>query len=163
MFPYEWFDWHNKLHAESLPDRTAWHNQLTGQGLTDAQWDEAQRVWSVFAFETFEDYMNVYLSADVCGLADVFEYFRQQMHAEFGLDPVQFVSAASLSWQAMLRHTSVQLPLLTDSDMYLFFERGIRGGLSVVATRHSRACGGAYDLIELSSSGCGAASGDWWA
>ena len=36
---------------------------------------------------------------------------------------------------SMLRHTSQRLQLISDVDMLLFLERGIRGGVSYCATR----------------------------
>jgi len=147
-FPYDWFDGFDKLHDTALPPREAWYNKLTQEHLTDAEWARAQAVWQLWDCGSFGDYLDVYLAGDVCGLADVFEYFRREMHAEFGVDPVQYVSAASLSWQAMLRHTGVEIPLLQDIDQHLFMERGIRGGLAVVATRHSQASGGEYECFE---------------
>ena len=45
----------------------------------------------------------------------------------YKLDPVYFVSAPGLSWQACLKRTGVELELLTDYDMLLMIEKGIRG------------------------------------
>ena len=39
----------------------------------------------------------------------------------------------------MLLMTGVELDLLKDSDMYLFFERGIRGGQSVIFNKYAAA------------------------
>ena len=44
------------------------------------------------------------------------------------LDPAHFLSAPGLSWKAFLKKTKVELELLTDNDMMLMFEKGIRGG-----------------------------------
>ena len=82
------------------------------------------------------------MAADVCGLADAFEQFRALIRGSFGIDPVHTISAASLSWQAMLRFTGVELPLFSDQEMHMFIEEGIRGGLAVIATRHSKASHG---------------------
>ena len=58
----------------------------------------------------------------------------------YKLDPVQFFSAPNLSWDAMLITTRVDLGLLSDIDMLLFFERGIRGGINGIGElRHFRA------------------------
>ena len=62
-------------------------------------------------------------------LADVFENIRSMCIEIYGLDPVYFVSAPGLAWQACLKKTGVKLELLTDYDMILMIEKGIRGGI----------------------------------
>ena len=49
----------------------------------------------------------------------------------YKLEPCNYVGAPSLAWDAMLLMTGVELDLLKDSDVSLFFEPGIRGGQSV--------------------------------
>ena len=46
------------------------------------------------------------------------------------LDPAHFFSALNLNWEAMLITTRTQLALLTDIDLLLFFEKGIRGEIN---------------------------------
>ena len=46
----------------------------------------------------------------------------------YELDPVYFVSAPGLAWPACLKNTGVKLEQLTDYDMILMAEKGIRGG-----------------------------------
>ena len=35
--------------------------------------------------------------------------------------------------------TKVELELISDADMYLFFEKGMRGGVSYISERYSKA------------------------
>ena len=62
-------------------------------------------------------------------LADVFENFRNMCLEIYELDPVYFVSAPGLAWQACLKKTGVKLELLTDYYMLLMIEKRIRGGI----------------------------------
>ena len=39
----------------------------------------------------------------------------------------------------MLKMTDIELDLITDIDMQLFTEKGMRGGISYVAHRHAKA------------------------
>ena len=47
----------------------------------------------------------------------------------YHLDPVKFLSAPGLVWQAAFKNTEVKLELLTDIDMLLMVEKRIRGGI----------------------------------
>ena len=47
--------------------------------------------------------------------------------------------APGLAWKACLKKTGVRLELLTDPDMLLMFERGIRGGITQVVHRYASA------------------------
>jgi hypothetical protein len=72
-------------------------------------------------------------------LADVFENFRNICLNYYGLDAAHFCTSAGLTWQAALKMTGVRLELLTDIDMHLFIEQGLRGGSSTITHRHAKA------------------------
>ena len=57
----------------------------------------------------------------------------------YELDPTYFVSAPGLAWQACLKKTGVKLELLTDYDMILMIEKGIRGGICQATHRYAKA------------------------
>ena len=48
-------------------------------------------------------------------------------------------SSPGLSWDAMLKMTSVKLEKISDIDQYLFIEKGTRGGISYIAKRYAQA------------------------
>ena len=73
--------------------------------------------------------------SDIKLLSIIFEKFIKTSMEELGVDPSQSYMAAGYFWEAMLKSTSVKLGLLTDPEMYGFFEPGIHGGVSVVLNR----------------------------
>ena len=69
----------------------------------------------------------------------MFETFRDTCLKNYNLDPCQFYTAPGLSWSAALKMTDVKLELLTDPDMLLMFEKGIRGGICQAIHRYAKA------------------------
>ena len=87
-----------------------------------------KRVFKDFEIKILGEYHDLYLKSDTLLLADVFENFSKMCLNIYQLDPAKFISAPGLAWQAALKKTVVKLELLTDIDMLLMFEKGIRGG-----------------------------------
>lgn len=155
LFPYDWFDNINKLDA-SIDELTiddfnnkqnmsklkrcdySWENDYDEDIIYD-EWDYFRYVVNTLNIKTFEEYHDFYLNIDVNGLADVFESFRNTSLEYYKLDPCYYVGTPSFAWDAMLLKTKIKLELLTDSDMYQFFERGIRGGQSVIFKKYCEA------------------------
>ena len=50
-----------------------------------------------------------------------------------------YFSSPGLAWDAMLKMTEIELELISHTDMHLFIEKGMRGGISYVAKRYSKA------------------------
>ena len=57
----------------------------------------------------------------------------------YGLDPRHYFSSPGLSWDAMLKMTGIELELISDIDMHLFIEKGMRGGITYITKRHGKA------------------------
>ena len=49
------------------------------------------------------------------------------------------MSAPGLSWDALFQMTKIKYELIPDRDMYIFFEKGTRGGISYISNRYSKA------------------------
>ena len=72
-------------------------------------------------------------------MADVFENFRKMCLKIYHLDPVKFLSAPALAWEAALKRTEVELELSTDIDMLLMIQKGIRGRICQAIHRYAKA------------------------
>ena len=79
--------------------------------------------------ENVGEYHDLYVQSDTLLLADIFENFRNMCIKVYELDPAHLLSLPGLAWQACLKKTNVKLELLTDYDMLLMVEEGIRGGM----------------------------------
>ena len=86
-----------------------------------------------------KDYYNLYLKCDLLLLADVFEKFRNNTIENYGLCPSHYLSAPTLSWDAMLNMTKVKLELILGPDIYIFTEKSMGGGVSYISNRYSKA------------------------
>ena len=71
----------------------------------------------------------MYVQSDILLSADVFENFRNMCLERYKLDLAKFLSGPGLAWQAALKKTKIKLDLLTDIDMLLMVEKGIRRGI----------------------------------
>ena len=69
----------------------------------------------------------------------MFESFRDTTINIDKLDPAYYLSAPGLSWQSCLKKTGVTLELLTDKDVLLLFEKGIRGGMCNAVCKYVKA------------------------
>ena len=69
----------------------------------------------------------------------MFEKFRNNSLNNYGLCPSHYLSAPALNWDAMLNMTKMELELISVPDMYIFFEKGMRGGVSYISNRYSKA------------------------
>ena len=84
------------------------------------------------------DYHDLYLKAGILLLAAVFERFISTCLDYYRLDHCHYFSSPGLSWDAMLKMTGIDLYLISDIDMHLFVEKGLSGGISCIAKRHSK-------------------------
>ena len=96
-------------------------------------------MWGVFEIKNLGEYRDLYVKSDTLLLSDVFENFRNKSIEMYELDPIYFVSSPGLAWQACLKKARVKLELLTDYDMLLMIEKGIRGGICQETHRYAKA------------------------
>lgn len=136
VFPYDYVDSWSKLDETTLPPKSAFFSKLTESEISDDDYEFATNVYNKFEISTLGEYSDLYLKTDVLLLADVFENFRETCLRIYELDPAHYFTAPGLSFDAMLKYTKVEIEILTDIDMLLFIERGVRGGISQCSKRY---------------------------
>ena len=139
IYPYEYMDDWNRFKETALPPKEAFYSKLSMSGVSDQDYEHARRVWREFGIKDLGEYHNLYLKTDVILLANVFEAFRKVCLDNYRLDPAHFYTAPGLVWKACLKKTKIKIELLSDPDMLLMFERGIRGGITQSVHRWAKA------------------------
>ena len=150
-YPCKYMNSFERFNEKKLPAKNCFYSSLKdGQICDDGKISDGQinvndyltckKTWNKFDMKTMGAYHDHYFKKkDVLLLADVYEKFINTCLKYYGLDPCHYYSAPGLSWDAMLKMTGIELEKISDIDKYLFIEKGLRGGISYIAERHSKA------------------------
>ena len=84
----------------ALPDKENFYRNLHMEDITDVDHRHAKRVFKSLNNKNLGAYHNLHVQSDMLLLADVFENFRNICIKVYKLDPVYFLSAPGLAWQA---------------------------------------------------------------
>ena len=106
---------------------------------TQKEFVDLKKILKDFKIKNLGEYHDLYVQSNTLLLKDVFENFRNMCLEIYELDPAKFLSAPGLAWQAALKKTKVKLDLLTDIDMLLMVEKGIRGGICHYIYQYAKA------------------------
>ena len=129
VYPYEYMNNMFKFFENELTTIDNFYSKLSSSGISTKDYSHAKK--------DMGEYHDLYVRSDVAQLSDVFENFRSLCLKIYELDPSYFVSTPALAFEARLKCTKVKLELLTDIEMVLMVEKGIRGGLTQVVKRHA--------------------------
>ena len=145
-YPYEWVDSYRKFIYPRLPSKESFYSSIDdgkrGKGdghICTSQYSHLKLVWEEFGFKTFKGFHNHYLKKDVLLLVDVFENFISTILKYYNLDLCHYFSLPGLSWNAMLKTTKVELENISDADVHIFIKKGLRGGISYINKKYSKA------------------------
>ena len=139
LYPYEYMDNWERFNETSLPNKESFYSNLNMENIDDIDYRHGNNVFKRFKVKYLGEYHDLYVQSDTLLLADVFENFRNACLKVYELDPAHFLSLPGLAWQACLKKTNIKLELLTDYDMLLMVEEGIRGGICHSIQRHAKA------------------------
>ena len=109
------------------------------ENINDIDYRHGNNVFKRFELENLGQYHDLYVQSDTLLLADASENFRDMCIKEYELDSAHFLSLPELAWQACLKKTNIELEQLTDYDMLLTVEEGIRVGICHSRHRYAEA------------------------
>ena len=111
VYSYEYLDDWEKFKEITLPEKEELYSSLNMGDITDVDYMHAKRVCKDFEIKNLGEYHDLYLKSDTLLLADVFKNFRKMCLKIYHLDPVKFLSAPGLTWQAALKETEVKFEI----------------------------------------------------
>ena len=139
VYPYEYMDNSERFNVTLLPNKEYFYNNLNMENIDDIDYRHGSNVFKRFKLKNLGEYHDLYVQSDTLLLGNVFENFRKTCLRVYELDPAHFLSLPGLVWQACLKKTNVKLELLTDYNMLLMVEEGIRGGICHAIPRYAKA------------------------
>jgi DNA polymerase type B, organellar and viral len=144
FFPYNYLDKPDKLSSKPLlPPRSEFFNDLTQKNISETEYEELKVTLTELGLDLtndfFESYVEMYVTLDCLLLCDVICNLRASVWENYHLEMLNFVSNPGLSEAACLKMTNTRLELLTDSEMYLWFQTSCRGGIVQSPVRYSEA------------------------
>ena len=128
-----------RFNETSLPSKESFYSNLNMEDIDGIDYRHGNNVFNKFKLNTLGDYHDLYVQSDTLLLADMFENFRDMCLKEYELDPAHFLLLPGLAWKACLKKTNIELELLTDYDMLLMVEEGIKGGICHSIQRNAKA------------------------
>ena len=138
IYLYEYMDDLEKVNEETLPEKEEFYRNLNIEDITHVGYIHAKRVCKDFDIKNLGEYHDLYLKSDVLLLVDFFENFKKMSLKIDELNPAKFISAPGLAWQATLKKKKRKTELLTDIDILLMAEKGIRSRICHAIDRYAK-------------------------
>ena len=138
VYPYEYMDDWDRFNEEKMPNKNDFYSSFNMEDIREIDYRHALKVFNKFNIKNLGEYHDLYVQSDTILLADICESFRNLCIETYKLDPAYFLPLPGLAWQACLKHSKIKLEFISDVDMLLMLEEGIRGGICHSVFRHAK-------------------------
>ena len=152
VYPYGYIDAYSKLEETSLPGRDQFYDILQEREVSPLAYNHAVKTWNDLGFQTLGEYCQCYLTLDILLLgtsktwvgytinhrwlnlhttficffaADILRDYQRLSQEFYHLDALRFMMLPSLSLQSAIKMSGVELELISDPTLHLFWERMI--------------------------------------
>lgn len=120
-YPYEFPQSLEEIvNCRSLPSIDKFFNSLTGESISEEDYQNTQKIFTSLKCENLKEYMEYYCMLDVYLLAEVFTEFRKQTLENFEIDPCNFISLPGMGLQCFLKTSQVVLDYVYNGNLLFF-------------------------------------------
>ncbi|CAL8144489.1 unnamed protein product [Orchesella dallaii] len=129
-YPYKYMNSWDRFKETKLPPIDCFFNDLSNEAMDPKVYDNAQKVFDRFHIKNLGEWHDLYVFLDVLLFTCCLISLRNEMFSSFDLCVTHYVSLPQYTMDACLKHTKERIEMIQDQNMYMYLERGIRGGLT---------------------------------
>ena len=107
-FAYEWLNEKN-IYDKQLPPIDKFYSSLKLQNITEDEYNKTLEIYKKLKCKNIKNYLDIYMTSDVCLQSDVFNSFRNIIWDKFEIDCSKYITSCSLSLDLMLKYTKVKI------------------------------------------------------
>ncbi len=136
-FPYDYLTSLDVLNETSLPSQESFFNSLTNQSISDNDYAESMRLWTVNNMKTFRDYLIFYNNNDTIGFVVAVSKLLKIYDKENICLFKETISLPGVSMLKLFRSTDKALfTLCNNAGIHSIIQSGIQGGISLIFCRY---------------------------
>ncbi|CAL8104538.1 unnamed protein product [Orchesella dallaii] len=129
-YPYKYMNAWARFKEKQLPPIECFYNDLSDEPMDPKIYANAQKVFERFQIKDLGEWHDLYVFLDVLLFTCCLISLREEMFSSFDLCVTHYVSLPQYTMDACLKHTKECIETIQDQDIYMYLERGIRGGFT---------------------------------
>ena len=131
-FPYEWLTKEN-IYYENLPSIENFYSSLKLDNISEKDYNKTLEIYKKLNCKNIKEYLDMYLSLDICLQSDIFNVFRKTIWDKFEIDCSKYITSCSLSLDLILKYTGVKIELIRNISIFDYVNSSILGGICIYA------------------------------
>ena len=131
-FPYEWLTREN-IYDKELPTIDKFYSSLKLQNISEKEYNKTLEIYKKLKCKNIKEYLDTYMTLDVCLQTDIFNAFRNIIWDKFEIDCTKYITSCSLSLDLMLKYTKTKIELFKDITLFDYVNSSILGGICIAS------------------------------
>ena len=130
VVPYEYMDSWERFVEKLLPKKENFYSSLNIEDITDVDYSHVKRVFKIFSNKNIVEYHNLFVQSG---------YYFQMFLSILWINVLKYMTLTLLIFEACLKKTGIKSEILTNADILLMVEKGVRGGICHAIHRYAKA------------------------